>query len=376
MMRNNIIPRNTIGEKKTERKQAFFPCFSVGFLRNIYFYLLIIMSPICLFAQQKLNIELRAIPKERKVSVMIAGKIFTELFYPDSLAKPVLFPIYAPDGQIITRGFPIVPRANEPIDHPHHVGLWFNYENVNGIDFWNNSYAIPAEKKNLYGQIILDSIIQIKSGRMGSVTYEASWDDQKKNILLKEKTTYNFSGYADRSIIDRITTLTAVQDVSFTDAKDGLLGLRVTHELELPSSQPRQFTDDKGNITTIAASASPEVTGNYLTSEGKTGDSAWSTRAKWCMLYGKKNGESISIVIIDHPRNTGYPTYWHARGYGLFAANPLGQKIFSNGKETLNFSLKKGASVVFRYRIVVASGNERLPDEKIKQDEMEFERIY
>ena len=80
------------------------------------------------------------------------------------------------------------------------------------------------------------------------------------------------------------------------------------------------------------------------------------------MLYGKKNNQSISIAIIDHPKNPGYPTYWHARGYGLFAANPLGQKIFSKGKETLNLSLKKGSSVTFRYRIVIASGKERLPE--------------
>jgi len=40
----------------------------------------------------------------------------------------------------------------------------------------------------------------------------------------------------------------------------------------------------------------------------------------------------------------------------LFAVNPLGRKVFSNGKEELNFSLKPGKSVTFRYRVVVHSG--------------------
>jgi hypothetical protein len=90
--------------------------------------------------------------------------------------------------------------------------------------------------------------------------------------------------------------------------------------------------------------------GNYLTSEEKQGDDAWSTRAVWCKMYGKMETDSVSIVIIDHPGNPNYPTFWHARGYGLFAANPLGEKIFTNGKSEKNLQLKKGESVRFYYR--------------------------
>lgn len=325
-------------------------------------------------AQKELPVEVIDVPKENKILVSVEGKPFTEFIYPDSLEKPVLYPIYAADGQVITRGFPIMKRANDPTDHPHHIGLWFNYENVNGLDFWNNSYAIPADKKHLYGWIKTDRILKTKSGNQGIITYAAYWRDRDKNILLEETTTFIFTAYADKRIIDRLTTLTAKQDISFADAKDGLLGLRVTHELELPSAQPKQFTDDKGNVTTVAATSN-SVTGNYLTSEGKEGDSAWGTRAKWCLLYGKKNKDSISIAIIDHPDNPGYPTFWHARGYGLFAANPLGEKIFSNGKEVLNFKLQKGSAANFRYRIVIASGQKKLSNNAIDQLSDEFSKM-
>jgi len=97
------------------------------------------------------------------------------------------------------------------------------------------------------------------------------------------------------------------------------------------------------------------------------GDAAWGTRGNWCMLYGKMGTDSISIVMIDHPQNPGYPTYWHARNYGLFAANPLGQKIFSNGKNVLNYKLLKGQSVVFRYKIIIAAGKNRLQNEAIEK---------
>lgn len=310
------------------------------------------------FAQNK-HVVVGLVPGQQKVVITIGGKPFTEFVYADSMEKPFLYPIYAPDGQTITRGFPWNPQPNDPTDHPHHIGLWFNYEKVNGLDFWNNSYAIPAEKKKQYGWIRTQKIVEATSGEKGKLVYEADWMDQAKNVLMKEKTTFIFSGGA-ANVIDRTTELTAVQNVTFPDAKDGMLGLRVAHELELPVTETKEYKDDKGNITKVSATKDATVTGNYLTSQGKEGDAAWGTRANWCMMYGKKGGDAISIAIIDNPQNPGFPTYWHARNYGLFAANPLGQKIFSEGKEVMNFRLLKGATTTFKYRIVIASGKERL----------------
>lgn len=309
-------------------------------------------------AQPKVQVKKDAV--QQKVAITIGGQPFTEFIFTDTMEKPFLYPIIAPNGQTITRGFPWNPQPNDPTDHPHHIGLWFNYENVNGLDFWNNSYNIPAEKKKQYGWIRTDKIVETKSGATGKLVYTARWTNQEKNTLLTEKTTYTFSVVGINRVIDRKTELTAAQEVSFPDVKDGMLGLRVAHELELPVMETKEYKDDKGIITKVKATKDAGVTGNYITSEGKQGDAAWATRANWCMLYGKKGGDTISIAMIDHPENIGYPTYWHARNYGLFAANPLGQKVFSNGKQTLNFQLAKGQSTVFRYRIVIASGKERL----------------
>jgi hypothetical protein len=349
---------------------AHFNLFTLAYLDKIFCLFLLGGYPLALAGQRASKVEVISNPKVHEISIQVGKKEFAELLYPDSLEKPVLYNICASNEQIITRGFPIQPRAQEPTDHPHHVGLWFTYENVNGLDFWNNSYAIPLDKKHAYGWIKVDSILLAQSGRPARVIYRARWEDQEHKVLLQEITTYLFTDSADLRIIDRITQLTAVVDVHFADAKDGLLGLRVNHQLELPSAQPKQFTDERGNTTTVQANSDQRVSGNYLTSAGKQGDSAWGTRAVWCMLYGKaehSSPDSISIAIIDHPENPGYPTFWHARGYGLFAANPLGQKIFSNGKEVLNFSLPEGRSVTFRYRIVIGSGKNRLDALRIDQ---------
>ena len=132
--------------------------------------------------------------------------------------------------------------------------------------------------------------------------------------------------------------------------------MRLAHELQIPTTKDQKFTDDKGNVTIVKGGTDNIANGNYITSEGITGDSAWSTRGRWCKVYGKMGNDSVSVVIIDHPKNPNYPTFWHARGYGLFAANPLGEKIFTNGKSEKNLTLKKGESVTFRYRIVVDNG--------------------
>jgi hypothetical protein len=156
------------------------------------------------------------------------------------------------------------------------------------------------------------------------------------------------------------------------DVKDGLIGFRLAHELQIPAMKDKEFKDDKGIVTTIKATDDKIANGNYLTSEGKMGDSAWSTRARWCNAFAKMGGDSVSVTIIDHPSNTNYPTYWHARGYGLFAANPLGATVFSNGKHVTNLHLNKGESVVFRYRVVVQNGKETLSVKELDKLADEF----
>src|SRR5215212_6033958 len=70
----------------------------------------------------------------RRVDVSIGGKPFTSYIWPERLKKPVLYPLRTASGTLVTRGWPFDPRPGERIDHPHHVGLWFDYGDVNGVD--------------------------------------------------------------------------------------------------------------------------------------------------------------------------------------------------------------------------------------------------
>ncbi|HEY9044696.1 MAG TPA: PmoA family protein [Ohtaekwangia sp.] len=295
---------------------------------------------------------------KKKVEVLYNGKLLTAYCYFDSTEKPVLFPLKTVTGNVVTRGYPIAPRAGERTDHPHHVGLWLNYESVNGLDFWNNSDAIPKEKKNLYGSIRHQKILKSKAGKDRAELQTLShWVDINGKVLLEETTDFVFTVKDGSFIIDRSCILKAMTDeVLFKDVKDGMIALRVARALEMPSKQEDKFVDAHGNVTAVSQLDNSGVTGLYVNKEGITGDDTWSKRSVWTCLNGEKDGEKISIAIIDHPKNIGYPTYWHARGYGLFAANPLGQKVFSGGKEELNLKLMKDQTVKFQYRIIIHAG--------------------
>jgi hypothetical protein len=328
--------------------------FSYSSLMRILLWAILLSSSLG-FAQKK--VVLTENSAEKRVDVFIDGKAFTSYFYPGAsvLKKAVLYPIRTANGTEITRGWPLHPRAGERIDHPHHVGMWLNYEDVNGHDFWNNSNSVNQDRK-AYGTIVHTGITSLKSGKKrGELTVTADWLDKNGGIMLTETTTYRFEGDAQTRTIDRSTTLTAQTDATFKDVKDGMFAIRVARQLEHPSKSPEIFTDASGIATKVPVLDNTGISGNYRNSEGTEGEATWGKRAQWCNLRGKIGEETIHIVIIDHPQNVGYPTYWHSRGYGLFAANPLGQKAFSNGKETLHFQLKKGESVTFRYRTVIAS---------------------
>jgi hypothetical protein len=294
----------------------------------------------------------------RRVDVIVDGKPFTSYIYPTTQKKPVLYPLRSAHGTVVTRGFPLEPRKGERVDHPHHAGLWFNHGDVNGLDFWNNSDDIGPDRAGKMGTIVHRRVLETKNGSdQGELRVESEWLAPDGAALLREETHFIFGGGKDTRTIERITRLTARdRKVVFRDNKEGTIGLRVARGLEQPSTTPDVFTDASGKPTTIKVLDNTGVTGVYTSSEGLKGDAVWGTRGRWVTLNGTVEGERVALVLLDHPSNPNSPTYWHARGYGLFAANPLGRKVFDDKQPELTLTLEPGASTTFRHRLVIMSG--------------------
>jgi len=310
--------------------------------------------------------RIQVVPNEagRRVDVIVDGKPFTSYIWPTTLKKPTLFPLRSANGTVVTRGYPLEPRKGERVDHPHHVGLWLNHGNVNGLDFWNNSDAIKADQAPKYGTIVHSRIVEAKSGKdRGTLVIEADWLKPDGKALLKEHTEFVFQGDTGSRTIDRTTTLTALGErVVFQDDKEGTFGMRVARSLELPYDKAEVLTDESGHPTAKPVLDNTGVSGQYTSSEGLKGDAVWGTRGRWMMLTGTVDAEPVTLAILDNPSNPGFPTYWHARGYGLFAANPLGEKVLTNGKKELNLTLEPGKSATFRFRVLILHGTAK-PDD-------------
>ncbi len=298
---------------------------------------------------------------KKQLDIMIDGELFTSYCWWDGQKKPVLYPLKTTKGTVVTRNFPMAKVAGERTDHPHHISSWFTYGNINGIDFWNT----PSDDvKSTYnaskmGKIMHTAASKIKNGKTAaSVTLKADWIMPDNSKILQQDEVMTFRSAPNLRIIDRVITLTAQdKQVVFGDTKEGALGIRTARTLEEPSNKPDVFTDANGVPTKVPTMDNTGVDGKYLSSEGKEGEKgAWGTRAKWMTLSGNVKGEDVSLAIFDHPKNPTYPTYWHARGYGLFAANPFGAKEFTNGKTVLNYTLEPGKTITLRFRILISSG--------------------
>ncbi len=303
-------------------------------------------------ASKKEKVEFKNDAAAKKVEVYVDGKFFTSYIYPDNMEKQSLYPIMSASGKFITRGYPLNPRPFERTDHPHHVGFWFNFGDVNGLDFWNNSFAIKPEDKPKYGTIKFRKIVSENPGK-GELVTNADWVDIKNNVLLNEEATYIFEGEGDMRTIERITKLTAKAPVTFNENKEGLIGLRLDRAFEEPSTKPEKFLDANGIETEVPMMNNDGVNGVYRNANGVKGGDVWSTRSPWVALRAVKDGEVITIAILDNKKNPNYPAWSHARGYGLFASNNLGGRAFDKNATPVKIELKPGETIVFKHKIVI-----------------------
>lgn len=305
---------------------------------------------------------------EQKVDVYFNESYFTSFIYPDDMEKQALYPIVTASGKVITRGYPINPRPFERTDHPHHVGLWLNFGDVNGLDFWNNSFAVSPDNKHRYGSIKFKEILEINP-KKGTLITASNWVNSENEVLLNEKTTFVFNEKDDIRTIDRTTELTAQKQIIFTENKEGVLGLRMDRAFEEPADKPDKFLDAAGNVTEVPVLNNEGVNGVYRNAEGFTGGDVWGKRSPWVALRAEKEDEVITVVVVDHPDNPNYPAWSHARGYGLFASNSFGGQAIDKNSDPVKLELQPGKKLVLKHKVIIGGD---LTDKQISEIKNKF----
>lgn len=272
-----------------------------------------------------------------QIHVLKEGRHLASYLYDSALLKPILYPLHSPSGILMEREYPFYRVAGESHDHPHHTGLFFTYGSegeVNGNNFWANQQGLTKIRHT--------AVEQMKSDSDKAILETLShWIDEDGKSILAENRTMVFNGNDSNNTIDFTIRLKAIyEDVIFKDTKEGMFGIRVADWL----------SEERGN-------------GTYLNSKGDTTEAGvWGKRAKWVRLEGSYNGRKMGIIIMNHPESVNFPTYWHARGYGLFAANPLGQSVFEKARgvenaQPLNYVIKAGDTAQFKFRMIIYEGD-------------------
>jgi hypothetical protein len=228
-----------------------------------------------------------------------------------------------------------VPRTGEPdpqdLDHPHHRSLWVAFGDVNGAEIWNEPEGHGYQK-----HIKFDGIFQGPAA--AGFTAGLEWTDSKGKRLATETRKFTvWRSVGGGRLMDLTVKFTAsAGPVRLGDTKEGgFCAVRLQEELR---------ADRTGTIT--------NSNGGHAEKE------CWGHRASWVDYSGTLTGKKVGIAIMDHPESFRFPTHWHVRDYGLFAANPFGLSHYGTGwLKDGSYTIPAGDSLTFKYRVYLHEGN-------------------
>lgn len=271
-------------------------------------------------------VTVKATPSEKGVRVEIDGKLFTE-YVKDFNGTPICWPILGPTGKPMTRAYPMGEAPGERKDHPHHRSLWFTHGDVNGLSYWHRETIKHRE------------FVKIESGPQAVIVTRNDWLAPDGGKVCEDQRSLRFGTDGEARWIDFEITLKASEGkVKFGDTKEGTFGVRVPG--------------------TVKVDAEPG--GRIVNSEGQVDREAWGKRAAWVDYHGPVDGQTVGIAILNHPSSFRFPTYWHVRTYGLFAANPFGLHDFTGSREVDgSHTLSGGETMTLRYRVLFHRGDEK-----------------
>ncbi len=274
-----------------------------------------------------------------RIDVAVGGRPFTSYYFDLVTPKPYIFPLRSAQGTVVTRSFPMVTNLpGEDQDEPHQRAMYFAHGDINGFDFWGEA-AFPRWSRHSaakFGRTVFRKLESMQDGsEAGTLRSEFDLTTPEGKVIGSEIQAYSFRGDERSRIIDCVFTIIADHGpLRIGDSKEGTFAIRVVKALESPR-------------------------GHMANSKGSAGEKAiWGKRADWVDFYGNVGGEEVGIAVFDHPTNLRHPTYWHARAYGLLAANPFGLKEFTHDRhQDGSYAIEAGGSLTLRYRVLIHHGD-------------------
>ena len=302
------------------------------------------------------------IPLADRVRVEIGGRLFTEYIFGDGASRPYCYPVLAADGTPLTRNFPMKRVEGEDTDHPWHRSLMFAHSMVNGVDFWNEAGGDKGKSPDAKGTTTQSALVEARSGAVGELHTRNNWIAPDGKVICTDDRTLRFLATAEARMIDFEITLHAPtnEPLVLGDNKDGTMAIRLAQWMTMPHKHQGGGASITGRSSNVLSAAAGH--GHIVTANGDRDAAAWGKRADWCDYFAEHNGKIYGVAIFDHPQNPRHPTWWMARDYGLFGANPFGRHDFENLKDQPHagdYTIPAGGSLTLRYRFYFHFGDEK-----------------
>jgi len=283
-----------------------------------------------------------------RIRVEVGGQLFTEYVFGNGASRSYFYPILASDGTPLTRDFPMKQTAGEETDHPWHRSMWFAHSFVNNVDFWNEKGGDHGNSPDNKGKTVVDGPIETTSGATGTIHVHDRWVAADGTLICTDDRTIGLHADPDDRFIDFEITLHALPDTPLLigDNKDGTMALRVAQWMTMQHKVKNVETGGAGHI---------------VTATGFHDEDAWGKRADWCDYSAPHDGTLYGVAIFDSPQNLRHPTWWMARSYGLFGANPFGQHDYEKLKDRPHagdYTIPAGGSLTLRYRFCFHMGDD------------------
>ena len=326
-------------------RSAIVPLTRLRFLKDAPLAVarLVVVALACLPASAAVTLERH----DDRIDVAVDGKPFTSYIHAGH-RKPILFPVHGPGGVPMTRSWPIVENVSgEAHDHPHHESIWFTHGIVNGIDFWTSSHKAGKREREANNRVEHAELLHADGGDEGVIETRNRWVKADGTVVCTDTRRLVFGGDAASRTIDYSITVHADHGpVTFGDTKEGAMALRVPTQLQI-----RDLDGSKG------------AAGHCMNSEGQRDTDAWGKAARWVGYWGPIDGKTVGLAVLDHPGNLRHPAHWHARDYGLVAANPFGLHDFTGAEPgTGDHTIPDGESLTLRYLFVFHEGDPEAAD--------------
>jgi hypothetical protein len=278
-----------------------------------------------------------------KVEIAIDGKAFTAYEFSAAVAKPFLMPLRTAAGIVISRSFPVANSVTAddrktPSFEPHQRPLYFGHGNIDGLNFWSEEifdHFYHGYSQGAYGRMALLKLENMNGGpEAGSLQARFKLLAPGNRTVAEEVQTFQFHGDDRTRTVDcEFVILANHGAVTFGDTKEGTFAVRLNAELSAPRD-------------------------HMLNSNGAQGEAAiWGKPADWVSYSGTVAGKPVGIAVFDGPKSFRHPTTWHARAYGLLAANPFGAREFTKDpNKDGSWTVPEGQSIKFQYRVVIYDG--------------------